>query len=781
MPVLYNERTTPLAKNSSNSAAASEVLSWDFTGMGSVAQGTAWLHAGASAPVLTLNGSFASRTYNGIPGIESSGGWYSLFTTTDYGLQVGDSADYTLGVVFSTGPTLPAAAQTITLAQIRSGAGASLVVLSIGADASGWWLNASGTAGIGFAGATTTYGVNKTLIFWARRRAGVLTILCQEVAPSGIITQRYESAANTSNWDSVNAGRIYLMLPGTGGTVNVALHQVRFWSGASFTDAETLTLGRDWWALDANSAAVNGLAITSPSASASVSVTTTISGTYTGTAPVGVQVQHGSASWVSLTSFVSGAGVWSGAAALSAASANTLRARYTEAPATVSADISGITVVSDSIAFTVPASTQYGAVPYRLFQRNGTNQASVQVEGTYSGTPTSLEYRWGTTGGWANLVTSPTGGVFSATVVLTGPGQEPLSVRFSNNTGCSASLPSIGVGDIYICAGQSNAAGWAGQYLPASPPAGHTAWVASEFDLQHVWRINQESALAPFYNLEGGFYPVFAPKAAAGSYYGALATVAMESGVPIAVIPCAKGGTSIDNWVASTTATTSLYGAMLATAQKIGAHRAILFWQGEAEMNPGSSPSTWAGKMSAIMSAWATAGQTSKWLLTQPCWAANGSTAEGTALRSAIASLSGSANVLAVVDLDSPSPAYDALHYTNTTQMTVIANRVALGLGYSGATSRYASITLTIDGSTPVVGASGLRWAFFDEVTPDVFSNPIAKGTGESTDATGALSVDITGTTLAPGSTGWLIVTNSDGTTTQSPSAKAFAGPVVVS
>jgi hypothetical protein len=95
-------------------------------------------------------------------------------------------------------------------------------------------------------------------------------------------------------------------------------------------------------------------------------------------------------------------------------------------------------------------------------------------------------------------------------------------------------------------------------------------------------------------------------------------------------------------------------------------------------------------------------------------------------------------------------------------------------------TATTVTLTLTTDGSTPAASLTGLKWAFFDQVSPGSFVAPTAKGTVETTDGSGVLVLSITGTALTVGGTGWLIVTDSDGTTTQSPAAKAFSGPVVV-
>lgn len=91
------------------------------------------------------------------------------------------------------------------------------------------------------------------------------------------------------------------------------------------------------------------------------------------------------------------------------------------------------------------------------------------------------------------------------------------------------------------------------------------------------------------------------------------------------------------------------------------------------------------------------------------------------------------------------------------------------------------SVTLTTDGTTPAASLTGLKWAFYDQVTPDLFTAaPVVKGAAETTDGSGVFSASITGTTLRQGDVGYLIVTNSNGTTTQGAALKAFAAPVVV-
>ena len=91
------------------------------------------------------------------------------------------------------------------------------------------------------------------------------------------------------------------------------------------------------------------------------------------------------------------------------------------------------------------------------------------------------------------------------------------------------------------------------------------------------------------------------------------------------------------------------------------------------------------------------------------------------------------------------------------------------------------SLTLTFKDRTGAVraGLTGMKWAFFDQNTPDAMLAPTAKGTAASTNTSGILSLNVTGTQLVPGAAGWLIFSNSDGTATQS-NLISFAGPCVV-
>ena len=92
------------------------------------------------------------------------------------------------------------------------------------------------------------------------------------------------------------------------------------------------------------------------------------------------------------------------------------------------------------------------------------------------------------------------------------------------------------------------------------------------------------------------------------------------------------------------------------------------------------------------------------------------------------------------------------------------------------------SVILTDASNAILASLSGLRWAWWDSPIVSSQVAPVIKGSGATTNTLGVLSVTtLTGSTLTAGQVGWIEVTNSDGTTSQSPVGNVAAGPVRVS
>lgn len=93
------------------------------------------------------------------------------------------------------------------------------------------------------------------------------------------------------------------------------------------------------------------------------------------------------------------------------------------------------------------------------------------------------------------------------------------------------------------------------------------------------------------------------------------------------------------------------------------------------------------------------------------------------------------------------------------------------------ATPKQVAVRFVDRSGTSRANLAGLQWAFFEDPLPGSFAAPFAKGNLETTDADGILSVSVTGTGLGIGEIGFLVVSNTDGTISES---IAFAGPVTV-
>lgn len=78
----------------------------------------------------------------------------------------------------------------------------------------------------------------------------------------------------------------------------------------------------------------------------------------------------------------------------------------------------------------------------------------------------------------------------------------------------------------------------------------------------------------------------------------------------------------------------------------------------------------------------------------------------------------------------------------------------------------------------PLASLTGLKWAWFDQARPDIFSAPVDKGAAGTTTSRGVFKVLLKNTKLKAGQVGWLEVTNSDG----NPAAaySAFSGPITL-
>lgn len=104
-----------------------------------------------------------------------------------------------------------------------------------------------------------------------------------------------------------------------------------------------------------------------------------------------------------------------------------------------------------------------------VFQRNNSNQCSIYIAGNFTQKTTKIEAKaiartmsinQGTSTGWTTIQTNPQNGVYSGTLTLQGGWYDIYVRAWKNNTLLGTdSLQRVGVGEVFVIAGQSNATG----------------------------------------------------------------------------------------------------------------------------------------------------------------------------------------------------------------------------------------------------------------------------------------------------------------------------------
>lgn len=226
-----------------------------------------------------------------------------------------------------------------------------------------------------------------------------------------------------------------------------------------------------------------------------------------------------------------------------------------------------------------PAIILFSPASYQVFQRyEGVGEVVIAGQLDDFATPTLVEYRLNG-GDWQPLAADVTFR-FDVAIELA-EGQYAIDVRANTLT---ISRSYVGVGDIFVIAGQSNASGRGSVKQVYS----HPTLVASLNRNSYVWTElldwtdNPSGALDPVAN-DG------ATTSAYGSVWPYLATLIMaDQNVPVAFIPVPLGGSSITQWMPDAVNrynTATLYGAMLRRVRWAapGGVKAVLWWQGETD------------------------------------------------------------------------------------------------------------------------------------------------------------------------------------------------------
>ena len=242
-----------------------------------------------------------------------------------------------------------------------------------------------------------------------------------------------------------------------------------------------------------------------------------------------------------------------------------------------------------------------GLAAHQVIQRGTDGRGVLRVAGTSPDGQVDLRYVPG--GSWTK-VADARGGQWSGELKgIPAGGPYRIEMRAGSAT---AAVEDVFTGDLWILAGQSNMEG-VGDLVDVqkSDPMVQT------FDMFDRWGLATE----PLHNLPGAVDRVHWRKNAQGELErltgDALATfnsnrkkgaglglpfaveMVRRTGIPVGLVPCAHGGTSMDQWspALKDKGGDSLYGAMLRRFHAVGGRvTGVLWYQGESDANPKAAP-----------------------------------------------------------------------------------------------------------------------------------------------------------------------------------------------
>ena len=247
-----------------------------------------------------------------------------------------------------------------------------------------------------------------------------------------------------------------------------------------------------------------------------------------------------------------------------------------------------------SQAVAVPRLTVTSPRPFQVIQRGPSGTADITVRGSAVGAGPRVQVRWGA-GVW---VSAPVAADGAFRVVLRGrpAGQGTLTVRSQTTPSVSSSVRFVGVGDVYVVAGQSNASGRG----TLDTRYEHPLLRAVLFGNDDRWTNHAEPVDSPVRQVDD----VSRDRPAHGSVWPLVATSLMAAEpVPVAFVPCALGTTSIYAWLPDPIrpfSRATLYGSMVRRARAVGGVRAVLFWQGEADARAQVSQAAYGAALSDL-------------------------------------------------------------------------------------------------------------------------------------------------------------------------------------
>lgn len=470
---------------------------------------------------------------------------------------------------------------------------------------------------------------------------------------------------------------------------------------------------------------------------------------------------------------------------------------------------------TDVGASTGPTLTSPGT--NQIFQRSGTT-GTISIAGTNSDTVShSIEASWN--GGSFVTIATAVGAGLTFTGALTGQaqGQGTLTVRYVDAPSLSTTVTLVGVGEVFIIAGQSNASG----RLTNAQLSQSKNWTNGLFGNDYVWK-----ALADFTDSTASQVDTVSAESGGlttgGSVWPIVGTqLSAILNVPVAFVPCPLGGTTISQWAPGGTGhqdRTTLYGSMVFRTNTVKGARCILWMQGESDAAAGVSTATYQAALTSLAAS--IVGDLSiKLMVSRLFNSAGASIATPTNFAKIDAAIVAAVPANPTTMLLGPNQqnltvddgfahittdanaAASASLWTNAVIAAFFAaggigtyplvNQVQLGVIYGPTGNLVGTLppgfvqpTTTRTVSVTVKNASGalvpntvFKCAWFDESTPNTLTYPTDQFASVMTDANSNLLLTVHSALLA-GGVGSMILSNTDGITTTA--AIDFYGPVQV-
>lgn len=238
-----------------------------------------------------------------------------------------------------------------------------------------------------------------------------------------------------------------------------------------------------------------------------------------------------------------------------------------------------------------------------VFQRNNANEATIRITGYYSASLTRIEARLlardglGVSTDWRTIVANPAGGVYAGDLTGTG-GWYNLEVRAINGdqpVGGSTIVERIGIGEVFVIAGQSNAQG-----IHQSAPNPQNDRV-NTVNYNYTEGYPNDPPTPVFTQLDNSAGFTIAPRGVGSWCWGQLGDILVKRlNVPVMFFNAAFTGTAVRNWRESAPEGGTAYGVY--TGEPYGPRqpyinlkvalqfytnmlgvRAVLWHQGEAD------------------------------------------------------------------------------------------------------------------------------------------------------------------------------------------------------